>query len=1305
MIAELDAWEMELSGTSLIEASAGTGKTYTLTTLYLRLLVEEDLSPAEILVVTYTTAATAELRERVRQRIKQAIDCVDETPGDAEGERLRALALAARARSEATGRPDPLRRALQEFDEAAIFTIHGFCQRTLQENAFESGLAFDAQLVEKPEPLERTLAHDLWVRGLAGADQGLAEWLLAGAGKRWQFEPEALHRDVLRQLGADEDMPIVPPAPDAPDTLDTLEREADAANERVAASLRAWAGEWSTRGREILDGLVGENDLKRNIYKIATIEQRWQPELDLLAQRVVERSEDASVSAIVLPDCFAKLTTSAIVKGTKKKGTPLEDPAFALFDDVSEAALSLATLRERQALALRHGFVRAARAEASKRRSERHLLFFDDLLSELRSALRGSGGDRLVALLRERYRFALIDEFQDTDPVQYDIFREVWHAGDDRSRRRGLVLIGDPKQAIYSFRGADVFTYLAARADAGTQAYGLPTNYRSDPGLISVVNALFARRASAFRLEEIEFNPVLPRELDASELSTPGRSSAGLRVLFADRVRADEFASEEVSPDKSLPTRFGRTTLMNAVARDIADLLDSGATIGGRPITPSDVSVLCRRKSELRQIRRALEAIGVPCVDRGDADVFESREAWELLGVLQAMMRSGDPALLRGALASGAHGWNAAELLELDDDSVALAEISERFAEYGRVWSQSGFGRAFETWRRSEGVTARLLAFEDGERRLTNWLHLAELLQRVASDRSPSRATLVAWLERAIASPEARAQVGSDASLLRLERDDQAVSLVTLHRSKGLEYPIVYLPSLWEDASGMGPSPESAGEGTKRNPPIRFHDSETGRRTLDLAGHAGYADHLAQSQDEAFSEQLRLLYVGLTRARHQCVVAWGAIGPAFAKTPLAWLLHGPTADAEGVDAKAEVAERKGLSDADWWGIWQSLGEAAGPGSVEIEELDFAPRDRWQAPFVERARLDYRPPARRLDRPLRTTSFSALVREGHLREGELGRGSISGPELIGRDLDAAVDSAAEIDADVAMAGGAGVDGASPAATSAAEPESRTPDLAARMHEFPRGAEAGTLLHEVLEGVDFTGFDAAEVRARGVAALEQNGLDPGYADQVLHVVASVAHTPLRQRPTPFRLADVAKGQLRPEIDFTLVTPGSAEGPSFTPTAIAQVLAGAPAGSPLARYAERVGRMSFRALRGFLRGFIDATFFDGERYYLIDYKSNHLGACQTDYLGEALVPPMIEHDYVLQYLVYCVALDRHLSLRLADYDYDRHFGGAYYLFLRGLAESHAPGCGVFFDRPPREIVRATSELMGLAAGEEGV
>jgi len=1278
----LDPWTMPLCATSLIEASAGTGKTYTLTTLYLRLLAEAGMHPSQILVVTYTQAATAELRERVRERLREAIDAADHAEelgvDSLEGvePELLTLALSCRKAAAVRGRVDPLRQALQAFDEAAIFTIHGFCQRTLQENAFESGLAFDAELVEQSGAIERTLAHDLFARLLAEEEPSFVAWLLEGGGKRWQFDPETLERQLLRELGADEEMPIVPDRPEFAAATD------GATNSQEALAARAlidWAALWRERRTTIERVLLDDNDLKGNLYRAETIAGKWLPEFDRLASRIEDRKGGALLVALELPSVFAKLTTEAIEKGTKKGGEPPIDPCFRAFDAVVQAIEALDEHREARALWLRHRFVECAREEAARRRNERHLLFFDDLLSELRRALRADGGEDLTARLRDRYRFALIDEFQDTDPVQYDVFRHVFHEGPTQDR--GLVLIGDPKQAIYSFRGADVYTYLAARSDAGEASYGLAVNWRSDPALIASVNAIFGARDRAFQIDEIGFDPVEARPGFEASFVPGSRSGAGLRVLWAERNFVAEATGEALKPNKPMPIRYGRTLLMRSVARDIADLLESDATLKGERIAPSDIAILCRRKSELQQARRALEALGIPCVDRGDADVFESREAWEFACVLRAMIRSTDPATLRGALSSGAHGLDAQAIAALEDATPELAEISERFAEYGRIWTQLGFSRAVETWRRREGVTERLLAYDDGERRLTNWLHLAELLQRLASERSPSRGGLVAALERAISSSEARLVFGSEASLLRLERDDHAVTLMTLHRSKGLEYPIVYLPSLWEDPSPKGASASTAGEGTKRNPPVRYHDAERAKRTLDLAGHAEYGPHLAQNEEENFSEQLRLLYVGLTRARHQCIVAWGALGDACPKTPLAWLLHGE--EGEALSRSDSAKTRAKWSDDEWRGAWEAIAARAGEGAVEIVAASFDPRGLWKPEKTPPFELTWNPPTRALSLSVRTTSFSGLAKEGHRRGTQE-----SGPAILGRDLDADV-------AESALAQGV-------------LEEEVEPDLVMEMDAFPRGADAGTLLHEVLEEVDFRTFAESaaseavdSVREAALGLLARNNLDDSHVDQVLHVVSSVARTPLRSEPTPFCLADVAPGQLRPEIEFTLATPESEVGRRFDPAALAELLRSAPEGSPLARYADRAGRMGFRALSGYLRGFIDAVFFDGERYYLVDYKSNHLGAAQADYMPPALVEPMIHHDYILQYLLYAVALDRHLASRIENYDYDVHMGGAYYLFLRGFAEGHAPGCGVFFDRPPREIVHGAAALMGLDVG----
>ncbi len=1298
-MSELDPWRLPLGGTALIEASAGTGKTYTLTTLYLRLLVEEDLRPREILVVTYTTAATAELRERVRTRIQEAIRAGETdagSAGSADGERsdgsgspdeavLRELAGKARRRAQQTGGPDALRRALREFDEAAIFTIHGFCQRTLREHAFESGAAFDAELVEQSETIQRTLAQDLWTRLVEGEDPRFVEWLLFGPGRRWRFEPDALYHDLLQNLGADEQMPILP----GPEQIGAADDGAriDAALEACREAWSDWAAAWQQDRQARIDWLLDPANLYQSTHKTTVIEADWIPFLDERAA-VLSGAESGAESGgetepaeplLELPSWWEKLGPEKIAEKRKKNtGVDREDPFFEACATVQRAIGGVEAFFRSRALRLRHRFVEQARDESRRRRSERHLLFFDDLLSELREALQGARGERLAALLRSRMPFALIDEFQDTDPVQYEIFRRVWHQAPGRGARGGLLLIGDPKQAIYSFRGADVFTYLRARADTPGDPWTLSVNYRSDPGLIHALNALFGRPERAFGIEGIDFHPVSPRPGARAALEAPGRSRAGLRVVMAER---EDLASGSGKPDaQKLLLRFGRTELMTAFALDVAELLECGARIDGRPLVPSDIAVLCRTKAQIARAREALLALGIPCVDRGERDVFESVEAWELACVLRAMLHPGDPARLRAALATAAHGLDAAGIARLDDDDAELASVAERFADYGRLWSEAGLVRALERWRREEGALPRLLALEDGERRVTNWLHLGELLQAIALERGPSREGLVGWLERAIADEEVRRELGSEASLLRLERDDEAVSLLTLHGSKGLEFEIVYLPSLWESWQGGDlPNVEKARQDQNRNPPVRFHDASCGLRSLDLGG-PDYGDHVEQANQERQSEALRLLYVALTRARRQCVVYWGAIGNHYSKSPLAALLDvSESEERSGESLEARAKRIRGWNDEAWREAWDSLGAVANQGAGEgeafwIESARRVARGRWQPSQPALPPLVEPRPRRVGPRARRTTSFSGLVR-GAPREVS------SGPWAIGRDLDALVEGEATRIADEAF-----------------EPEARAgSDLSGGMDAFPRGAEAGTLLHEVLEAVRFDALDDARIEELAGEALTRNGLDPGLRESVRHVVHAVARTPLRREPAPFRLADVAPGRLRPELEFTLAAPGDAERGGFDPRRLATLLENTPPDSPLARYAPRLACLDWGELQGHLRGFIDAVFHDGERYFLLDYKSNHLGGSQADYRPARLLAPMIEHDYVLQYLIYSVALDRHLGRTLEDYRYERHFGGAYYLFLRGLAPEHEPGCGIFFDRPEEATLRGISALLG--------
>jgi len=527
----------------------------------------------------------------------------------------------------------------------------------------------------------------------------------------------------------------------------------------------------------------------------------------------------------------------------------------------------------------------------------------------------------------------------------------------------------------------------------------------------------------------------------------------------------------------------------------------------------------------------------------------------------------------------------------------------------------------------------------------------------------------VNWLERAIADPDSRKIFGADASLLRLESDDEAISLITLHRSKGLEYEIVYLPALWENAVPRSPKDEDAKKDKGSKSPVRCHDPESGKRILDL-GSPRYADHLARQKEEVLSESLRLLYVGLTRARRQCVLTWGAIGKGtYASTPLAWLIAAPEAELAGKTRTEMEVEIRSWKDSDWRRVFASLAESAGESAVSFESADWSPRGRWKSSSPKPPNLVFGRESRPLPHARVTTSFSGLTRSARMG------GLIVGPEAIGRDLDVEV-------ANTAIAGVGDLGDA---------------DLAGDMDSFPRGADAGTLLHEVLEQVNFDSWQDANVRILASRALERHAFDPGFEEHVLHVVRSVASTPLRTEPDTFRLRDVRPGQLRPEMEFTFAAPGNGPSASFTPANLSKLLSEAIPGSPMSDYADRASRLGWPQLKGYLRGFIDAVFFDGERYFLVDYKSNHLGSHQSDYSPERLLAPMIDHDYVLQYLIYSVALDRYLTRTLANYSYDVHFGGAYYLFLRGMSEDHPPGCGVFFDRPDEDLVRGVSRLFG--------
>ena len=469
-----------LEGTNLIEAGAGTGKTYTITGLFLRLILEKRLSVKEILVVTYTVAATEELRDRIRRKIRDALEAC--SAGTSPDSFLRGLILTLPDREEAAGL---LRAALLDFDEAAISTIHGFCQRTLRESAFESGSLFDTDLEPEQETgLIEEIVQDFWRRNFYDAP---LEWIRYAQGLN--LGP-TFFLDLLRRGRSPLDLKILPET--APVSFGAVAPFRQAYAELQAA--------WPAARAEV-EQAFGEPGLH------AAYRNHLSETLGLMDSFLAENGP-----AFPLPEKFERFTTGGLKKKTRQKMKPPDHPFFQRCDTLQQRATALRIELERHLLFLQGEIFQTLRQELPLRKQRRNIQSFDDLLTRLRQSLEKAGGDELSQAVRNRYRAALIDEFQDTDPVQYAIFQHIFERGGSI-----LFLIGDPKQAIYSFRGADLFAYLKA-ASRVDRRYTLEGNWRSEPGLVAAVNTVFTSREDPFLYREIPFEPAAA-EADARPAS------------------------------------------------------------------------------------------------------------------------------------------------------------------------------------------------------------------------------------------------------------------------------------------------------------------------------------------------------------------------------------------------------------------------------------------------------------------------------------------------------------------------------------------------------------------------------------------------------------------------------------------------------------------------------------------------------------------------------------------------------------------------------------------------------------------
>ncbi len=1188
----LDIASFPLNGQRLIEASAGTGKTYTITSLYLRLLLERQLQVTQILVVTFTEAATQELRGRIRGRIHEALLWLE---GQTADESLAGLLQKYKGQSDAVQR---LRDAITRMDEASIYTIHGFCQRSLGDSAFESGALFDNEFITDETGLRLQAARDFWRQTVASAESNEAAWVL----QRWQTPSQLLAElgPLLRQ----QDVRIVPELSGT--SIDETRARRDEAHAEFCSL-------WGAVASEAMALLYDSELLSRS-------EKNYRKDrLDELEATVNTFIDDDSLS-FVLPASFELLTASRIhcpdshLKRAADRKIPA--PQHALFDAAETLArIHLQHDSLRESLFMRDAADRI-RAAIERFKQNGRLLFFDDLLLRLDAALGAESGPRLARRLRSQYQVAMIDEFQDTDPTQYRIFQRIYANSDTT----GLFMIGDPKQAIYSFRGADVFTYMRARndTDCNTAHFTLNTNYRSHAGLIDAVNALFKSSMAPFIYnDDIEFN----------EAKASPDSKAQVEPLCIDGDIPTpilcwhlEMTGDNVSRG-SITKDWAKRKAATAAATEIAQLLTQGqsekAAIGARALQASDIAVLVRDRFEAAAIREALTQAGVASVFISRDSVFTSDEALDLTHLLRGVAEPGNAVLLRTALATRLMGKSAREIDHIYHDGLAWEGVVDAFLGYQSLWNRQGFMLMFYRLMHEQAISARLLAGGDGERRMTNLLQLVELAQQASSAR-PGIDNLLHWLE----AQRQNADGNNEDQQLRMESDENLVQIVTIHKSKGLEYPLVFVPFVW------------ASKEIKKARILSYHDDNR-NLVADLGGTQSAG--LTVADRERLAEDLRLLYVALTRARYRVYFSWGRINGAE-KSALGYLLH-PQPDQTG----ATTCRIMQLDDR---AIREDL-LAVNNGGGRLLEVQAAP---------EQGEV-YRPLKAADARP------RALIFSGHLLQ-HWRVSSYSG--LIMSDSHRADYYSERPDHDQGEQ----------------DDEVAIADNELTVFSFPRGAQAGLLLHQLMELIDFSNARSDAIRDCVVKNLQRFGFEGKWAEVVSAWIESILDTPLNAQQN-LRLRDVSTDKRLVEMEFHFALS------DFSAQALNALL------NQHRDEGLRPAALEFPQLSGLMKGFIDLVFEHAGRFYVLDYKTNHLGNRYDSYQRPALQQAIVEHNYDLQYLLYCLALHRYLRQRLPGYVYSSHFGGVYYLFLRGMTPSNGNASGVYFNRPEEGVIEALDQL----------
>jgi exodeoxyribonuclease V beta subunit len=1199
----LEAANIPLTGRHLIEASAGTGKTYNITRIYLRLLLERELKVEEILLMTFTKDATQELRGRIDGSIREALtnwQVLCETDSyfaqiskKVSHDKVKFL----------------LKRALLFLDEAAIYTIHGFCQRALTQHAFASGLPFNANMSTNSNELILEACQD-WYRQLAKQDSDAYALI-----EQFWATPVSFLSSFAKPISQRADLSVL----DVQELVNNFVQLAKQANSAITTDLSL-----------LNEGLVA--------HKKTDEQEKRAVELVKLQEWLTQLTECANEQELL--ETIANPMPDYLLNGSRHPKA--FKPALALvLESSKQIKVDVKGLAKKINKAKAFQIVRDAiyqiRKQVSKAKEQLNVLDFDDLINTLADCLKNEEDNRLAKTLLAQYPVALVDEFQDTDPQQFSILQSIYYQDNSvqesvvnsplQKNNSALYLIGDPKQAIYGFRGGDIFAYLSARNNCDHH-WLMDTNWRSSPNMVTGYNQVFLGNG-----DNTVFGYGIPYQSvkagKTSNLSSKSSNSQCKALQFV------HFSAEENESKQSV-----RPLMATWCANEIVSLLSD------EEVRPQDVAILVRDGREAADIKQALLAANLDSVFLSDrANLFHSEQALQLISVLKGILAPENERLYLNALACGLLGFDAPALYALQQDEMAYQTLKFSFFDYRTQWQRQGFiAMAIQLMHQHFKIS-----LENKDRALTNLLHLFEILQS-ASQKFLQPQELVYWFEQQCSLDSTNNDVEAEQ---RLESDGDLIRIVTQHGAKGLEYPIVFIPFATRHKDPLK-------FGNKSISYIEYHN-EQGQLCLSLDGDDQAKLAMA---NEAYAETIRLLYVAITRAENRCYIFTTPFDK-YAFSPLGKTLQWqPTED-----------------------IVQNLQalQAKSPQSIDVKQvsfdaIDIAVYQQTNDDLLGVVKPEVSKFKGKIERDWWLSSFSALSRN-------LRHGGVSTPD---RDTELLCNVATML---------------------------LNQEKSRLRFELAKGAHSGNLLHDILEQTDFT--LPSESRSHWLESikwplLKYGELTVGFKeDDLIDWLDEIITTPLVY---PFTIAQSANLELPSAKEFCLADIGLQqtlrESEFYFPmekanvSALSKLLTDHRNAAMLEEdhhYSANPVRLpSYQSLKGMMHGFIDLVFEQNGKYYVCDYKSSHLGDNFTDYNQHALRTNIEKNYYDLQYLIYCLALHRYLKQNVTDYDVKQHFGGIYYLYLRGMTndEQHI-GAGVYFRNIPNEELSALDNIF--LGGEE--